>query len=81
MNALAEYVDDSLGEQRAFVTDSVFQRAILELLSEEEWRDAARTTKEWNEWVHKYKDLQELEERIDKIEQRQKSTDTTISNL
>ena len=81
MNALTEYVDDSLGEQRAFVTDSVFQRAILELLSEEEWRDAARTTKEWNEWVHKYKDLQELEERIDKIEQRQKSTDTTISNL
>lgn len=69
MQALAEYIDDALGDNRAFVSELVFQRAIQELLDDREWRKAAKTTAEWNEFVWNYKEREEFEERLDAVEE------------
>lgn len=69
LDRLAEHISEGLGERRELVTDAVFHRAINGLLEEEEWRDAARTVKEWNDWLTEYKDLQEMRERLDRLEE------------
>ena len=71
LTALAEYVDDTLGDRRTFVSQLVFDRAIRGLLEEEEWRKAAQTAKDWNEWIDDHKVLEELQERMDAYEEKQ----------
>lgn len=68
---LADHVDEHLGNDRALVSEAVFQRAIRGLIEDEEWRKAAQTAKDWNEWVAEYQDLQEIHERITRIEEAQ----------
>lgn len=70
MQALAEFIDGTLGNRRPFVSDLVFQKAIRELIDEGEWRDAARTVKEWGEFVDEYKTLEEINERLERIEEQ-----------
>ena len=72
---LGEHVDQELGARRAIATDAVFQRAIQGLLEEGEYRDAARTVKDWNEWVDEYKELSELQERLAALEENQNRSD------
>ena len=75
LKRLAEHVDADLGSRRALATDAVFQRCLRGLLEEGEYRDAARTVKDWNEWVDEYKELAELKERLAALEQRQNRSD------
>ena len=68
LDRLAEYVDENLGRRRELVTESVYQRCITGLLEEGEYRKAAQTVSEWNEWITEHKDLQELAEQVDQLE-------------
>ena len=68
MTRLGEYVENNVGSDRALLTEHVFNRAITGLLEEEEWRDAARTVKEYNDWITEYKDINEIKERLDALE-------------
>ena len=70
LSRLAEHVDTELGSRRALATDAVFKRAVRGLLEDGDYRDAARTMKDWNDWLTEYQDFQELEERIAAVEAR-----------
>ena len=70
LSRLGEHIDAELGSRRALATDAVFKRAIRGLLEEGDYRDAARTVKDWNEWLTEYQDLRELEARIEAVEAR-----------
>lgn len=74
MNALGEFVDESLGDRRELATQAVLERSIKGLLDQGEWRQAAKTALEYDEWVRETKDLQELLERLERVEeQRERS--------
>jgi hypothetical protein len=70
LDRLAEYVRDSAVERdrRAFTVNSVVERSIRGLLDQEEYRQAAKTAMEWDEWLTEFHDLDALAERIDRIE-------------
>lgn len=68
LDRLAEYVSDNLGSRRELVTEAVYQRSIQGLLEQEEYRKAAQTVREWNEWIDEHRKLDELEERIGQLE-------------
>lgn len=69
LDRIASHVDETLGARRALISEAVFQRAIQGLIEEEEWRDAARTVSEWNEWITEYKDMQEIKDRLARLEE------------
>jgi hypothetical protein len=70
MKKLASYVDETLGDRRTLNTQTTVERAIEGLLDEAEWRKAAKTALEYDEWIRETKELDELEERIVHIEER-----------
>jgi DNA-binding MarR family transcriptional regulator len=72
LDRLAEYVRESAVERdrRAFTVNSVVERSIRGLLREEEYRKAAKTAIEWDEWLTEFRDLDELAERIEELEAR-----------
>lgn len=57
-------------DRRAFAVDSVVRRAIRGLLEEEEYRKAAKTAMEWDEWITEFHDLREMEQQIEELKQR-----------
>lgn len=71
LDRLAEYIDDNLGNRRELTTEAVYHRCITGLLEEGEYRKAAQTVSDWNEWITEHKDLQELAEDIDALKARQ----------
>lgn len=70
MKALAGYVDETLGDRRKLTTQTTVERAIEGLLDEEEWRQAAKTALEYDEWIRENKDLEELMDRIAQLEEQ-----------
>jgi hypothetical protein len=70
LDRLAEYVRDSAVERdrRAFTVNSVVERSIRGLLDQEEYRQAAKTAMEWDEWLTEFHDLDALAERVDRLE-------------
>lgn len=69
---LAEHTKNALGTRRALISDAVFNRSIEGLLEEGEYRKAAQTVKDWNEWVDEYRELQALEQRIEQHEAKER---------
>jgi len=67
---LAEHVHGTLidRDRRAFVVGNVVQRAIRGLLDEQEYRKAAKTAMEYDEWVSEFHDLDELHDRLARLE-------------
>ena len=65
LDRIGEYVGDTLGERHALTVDSVFRRSIQGLLEEGEYRKAARTVKEYDEWVAERTDLQDIREELE----------------
>jgi stage III sporulation protein SpoIIIAA len=57
-------------DQRGFIVDRVVNRAIRGLLEEEEYRKAAKTAIEYDEWVTEFHDLEKLHEQVRKLEQQ-----------
>ncbi len=70
LDRIAESVHEHVvdRDRRAFTVNSVVQRAIRGLLEEEEYRQAARTAMEWDEWLTEFHDLDAIRERLDRLE-------------
>ncbi|MDS0477918.1 hypothetical protein [Natrinema sp. 1APR25-10V2] len=68
LDALADHIDETLGDRRDLVTESVYRRSITGLLEEEEWKDAVSAVESWNEFLDSRRDLKRLEERVAELE-------------
>lgn len=73
LDRIAESVRDHLTDhgRRALSVDAVVQRSIRGLLEKEEYRKAARTAMEYDEWVMKYAELEEMQREIEAIKDNQ----------
>ena len=73
LDRLAESVREHVvdRDRRAFTVDTVVRRAIRGLLEEEEYRKAAQTAMEWDEWLVEFNDLREMEQQIEELKDRQ----------
>lgn len=65
LDRIAEFVGENLGARHELSVDAVFQRSIRGLLEEEEYRKAARTAKDYDEWVTSRTDLEEIQEQLE----------------
>lgn len=65
LDRIAEYVEENLGARHELSIDAVFQRSIRGLLEEGEYRKAARTAKDYDEWVAERADLAEIQEQLE----------------
>lgn len=65
LDRIAEYVDENLGARHELTIEAVFQRSIQGLLEEGEYRKAARTAKDYDEWVTDRTDLEEIQEQLE----------------
>lgn len=72
LDRLGEYIESNLGARRDLITESVYHRAIRGLLEEGEYRDAARTVSDWNEYLMDRKYLDELAEQVERLEEQQR---------
>lgn len=70
LDKLSAHVDETLGDRRALITEAVYHTSIKGLLDEQEYRKAAQTVKDWNEWLDAHKELQELQEDVEEIKQQ-----------
>ena len=68
ISRLGEYIDSKLGDRRGLVMESVFDRCITGLLEQGEYRDAARTAKDYDEWLTERTDLRQLADQVDRLE-------------
>lgn len=68
LDRLAEYAHETLGERRDLVSEAVFHRAMEGLMEEGEYRKAARTVADWNEWLDHRVEIAELRERLERVE-------------
>ena len=69
LERLGEYVDESIGsDTHTLEASSFLWRCCQELMDEGEWRQAARTYKDLEEW-RRNESLEELVERIEKLEE------------
>jgi len=57
-------------DRRGFVVDRVVNRAIRGLLEEGEYRKAAKTAIEYDEWITEFHDLERLHQKVRELEQR-----------
>ena len=65
LDRIAEYVEENLGARHELTIDAVFQRSMEGLLEEGEYRKAARTAKDYDEWVTSRTDLEEIQEQFE----------------
>ena len=65
LDRIAEYVEANLGARHELTIDAVFQRSMEGLLEEGEYRKAARTAKDYDEWVTSRTDLEEIQEQLE----------------
>lgn len=66
IDALAEYVTENIGGERAaFTANTVFETSVRELLADEEYEAAARVAEKWMNWLG---DIGALEQAADKQE-------------
>jgi hypothetical protein len=65
LDRIAEHVEENLGARHELTIDAVFQRSIEGLLEEGEYRKAARTAKDYDEWVTGRTDLEEIQEQLE----------------
>lgn len=71
LDRLAESVHEHIVDRdhRALTVDTVVQRSIQGLLDEGEYRKAAKTAIEWDDWLTEFHDLGELAGRIESLEE------------
>lgn len=58
-------------DRRAFVVEHVVRRSIRGLLDEGDYRKAAQTAMEYDDWITEFHDLEQIDDRLSAIEQRQ----------
>ena len=76
-NRLATHVRDRMidRDRRAFVVENVVRRSIWGLLDNEEYRKAAQTAMDYDDWIHDFHDAAEFERRLDELEAQQERGD------
>lgn len=74
LDRIAEYVKAHLGARHELGIDTVFQRAIRGLLEEGEFRKAARTAREYDEWVTDRTTLKEIQDQLAFLETAAQTT-------
>lgn len=67
IDALAEYVDESIGERRTLTTAAVMERCVAGLLEEGKYCDAARIQLEWDQWVHEQHTIADLRDELSEL--------------
>lgn len=65
LDRIAEFVSDHLGERHELTIESVFRRSIQGLLEEGDYRKAARTAAEYDEWVSQRADLEAIQDDLE----------------
>lgn len=70
LDRLGEYVKEELPARSHLTTDSVVQRALRGLVADEEWHKAGKMAMEWHEFVEERTRLEELDERLSRLEER-----------
>jgi len=55
-------------DNRAFAIDSILRRSIRGLLDEDEYRKAAQTALEYDDWIREQYETEELRQRIEALE-------------
>lgn len=70
---LAKHIHERMidRDRRAFVVEHVVRRSIRGLLDEDEYRKAAKTAMEYDEWITEFHDLEQMDKRLQRIEQQQ----------
>lgn len=71
IDVIADSVADRVGDRHDLEIESVFRRSIRGLLDDGEWRKAARTAKEYSEWMTERGDLAELREELELVKEAQ----------
>ena len=73
MDRISEHIRHRLRDRshRALVVDAVVQRCVQELMADEEYRAAAKTILEWEEFASSFSDLEELHDRVARLETQQ----------
>lgn len=69
LDAIAEDVAARAGDRHELEIESVFQRSIRGLIEDEEWRKAARTAKDYADWMTERSDIEELREELDLLKE------------
>ena len=77
LDRLATHVHDQMidRDRRAFVVENVVRRSIRGLLDDEEYRKAAQTAMDYDDWIHDFHDAAEFERRLDELEAQQERGD------
>ena len=77
LDRLATHVRDRMidRDRRAFVVENVVRRSIRGLLDDEEYRKAAQTAMDYDDWIHDFHDAAEFERRLDELEAQQEPGD------
>ena len=73
LDRLATHIHDRMidRDRRAFVVENVVRRSIRGLLDDEEYRKAAQTAMDYDDWIHDFHDAAEFERRLDELEAAQ----------
>lgn len=64
LDALGEFVEDTLGSRRQLRTAAVVNRCIAELLREEKWKEAGKLALDMDEWMVRETTLEEMREEL-----------------
>lgn len=69
LDRISESVREHLTDRdrRALNVQSVVQRAIRGMLADEEWRAAARTAIQYQDWVQEFADVERLEAELEEL--------------
>lgn len=70
LDRLGEYVSERLDHNRELETQAVFERCIQGLLEDEEWRKAAKTASDYDDWVTQRGEVEELADMVDMLTDR-----------
>lgn len=68
LDRIADHVSEDLSRRRHLTTESVVQRSLRGMLADEEWHRAAKMALKWHEFVDEQTTLQELDERLSRME-------------
>lgn len=69
LDAIADHVAARVGERHELEIESVFQRSIQGLLDDEEWRKAARTAKDYADWMTERSDIEDLRDELELLKE------------
>lgn len=73
LDRIAESVHEHVVDRdhRAFTVDSIVQRSIRGMLEDGEYRAAAKTAIEWDQWLTEFHDLEKLAEEVEQLKNQQ----------